>query len=114
MKIQGDITMIRLCDMLREVLQNIRNILESGEYERLPEYLSERVKIMDKLQECKPDKSRLQETIRSLASLAKEERFLMKLADEKKGILQGEMNKFRAKRRAVVKYQNHSVYGVQP
>ncbi len=114
MEPQGDITMIKLCDMLQNVLGDIRNVLESGEYERLPEHLSERMALMDRLQESRPDKSRLQETIQKLSRLAEEERFLLQLADEKKDILQDEMKKFRAKRKAVMRYQDHSTYGVQP
>ncbi len=108
--------MMHVCETLKQVLTRIRVLLESGEYESLPEYLSERMVLIERLHECRPDKTKLDETIELLKSIIREERFLMKLAEEKKDNLQKEMKIFQTRRVAAAKYQNqsHGLLGVQP
>jgi hypothetical protein len=113
MQVHGEMTMIAVCKMLRKVLMDIRTILETGEFERLPEHLSERMHLLDRLQESRPDRDRLQETIRMLSGLAEEERLLVRLAEEKQDALKKEMNTFRHKRKALNSYQSQNLYGVQ-
>lgn len=106
--------MITLCTKLKQLLKRIRNLLETGEYEKLPGCLSEKMRLMERLQRCSPDRSRLFETIKLMTFIAKEERFLMQLAEEKRIGLQEEMKDFQDKRRAAARYQSHSLYGAQP
>ncbi len=108
--------MIHLCHMLKQVLEKIRDLLESGEFERLPKYMSERMMLIERLQESEPDRSRLSETIQLLKYIAKEERLLMELAEEKKTSIQKELSVFQTKKVALNKYHNesHRLYGVQP
>ncbi len=110
MQAQGEMTMIVVCNKLQRVLKNIRGVLEAGEYEHLPEHLSERMKLHERLHESMPDRGRLNETIRILKEIAREERFLLRLADEKKAELQREMKTLKARRRAVETYQVQSLY----
>ena len=105
--------MITVCTTLKQVLKRIRNLLETGEYEKLPEFLSERTALLERLQKCSPDRSRLSETIRLMTYIAEEERFLMRLAEEKTSGLRKDMKDFQNKRRAAARYQGQSLYGVQ-
>ena len=112
----GDIDMITVCTMLKQVLNKIRAILEAGELEQLPACLADRMMLMDKLRKARPDKSLLEETIQLLKEITREEKLLMQLAEEKKDGLQEEIMAFQARRKAARNYHDRSLYGagVQP
>lgn len=104
--------MITVYRGLYKVLLKIKDLIESRDYELIPELLIERERLINRIQELSPDINRLPETIEILSSIVREEKILMVVAKNKQIKLHREMLDFNKKRKAVLTYNSQSRYGV--
>lgn len=101
--------MLILCNNLLEILGQIVESLNRGDFQLLPELLSKKKILHQKIQESVVDKKNIDEIIKLLTLSISIEKSIIELAKDKKKKIIDELNELQRQKKAFSAYNNNAL-----
>ncbi len=101
--------MLILCNNLLEILGQIVESLNKGNFQLLPELLSKKKILHQKIQESVVDKKNIDEIIKLLTLSISIEKSIIELAKDKKKKIIDELNELQRQKKAFSAYNNNAL-----